>query len=532
LDGFDLTAPGFLKARNVLIDGVALLPTQIHNSINPLIHSNVDRLNDAAFNRWLFWCNTARQVVQAAVVIGRYPLGSLLDGAGPYAVLAGAVFIEDQLLGSQFDPAIAFARLTYGRASAIQVAHPCLLACHTGSRTWGHWLLDMLPKIVLAEAAYPDKFTFVIPAPKSQHSAPDHFDTAVVDSLAAYGIGPNRLLHVLPDKIYQFRALHDIADIVCDGMHPGVLDVMRERVKVPRASGNRLTSILRGDVGRRTIVNLAAIDDVLRQHRAATLDPSRALFAAQVNAFRGSEIIVGDLGSNIAASIYMQRDASIVTLAPSGWYDGYFVNIFQRLGLRHADIRGLSFGMHSEGRGEAPYSINPRDLTKALSDLANLTSAGAPRVAGRIIARAPGEVLWKITFGQGGNAGPYQRGEFAAPEKNHTWSLGPSCGISVASFASPQGDCWLEIKGIGFTAPPHLMSRQLNIAVNGTRLAEYDIDTLTHLYVPLPASVLRDRQGLDIIFTHPVCPSPQMMGVSPDTRSLGFMFEYLAIRRA
>jgi hypothetical protein len=317
-------------------------------------------------------------------------------------------------------------------------------------------------------------------------------------------------------------------------MHPGVIALMRQAVRVPRAAPQPITAIMRGDIGRRAIVNQPAIDELLRQRGAARLEPGRASFAAQVAVFRESDIIVGDLGSNLAASIYMRPEAGIITLAPAGWYDGYFINIFQRLSLYHADLRGAALGPPGDARGTAPHCVDPTDLAAALTTLRDMPRAtlAAPRVAGRVLARAPGNVVWKLSFGAAGTAGPCQRGQWAPPEETHTWSLGRACTIEVADFTGPDGDFWLEIKGIGFIARPHLMSRQLLVSVQGVHLGDYDIGDETHLHVPVPAGVLRARPGLRITFNIPQCPSPHAMGVSDDTRSLGFRFEFLALRRA
>ena len=110
--------------------------------------------------------------------------------------------------------------------------------------------------------------------------------------------------------------------------------------------------------------------------------------------------------------------------------------------------------------------------------------------------------------------------------------MGPSCRIVVQGFKPPRADLWLEVKGIGFVGRPHLVSRALGVAVNGKLLGNFDIDELTHVHVPVPAAVLIGQRELELEFRTPVCPSPLSIGVSGDTRPLGFMFEMLALRKA
>jgi hypothetical protein len=149
------------------------------------------------------------------------------------------------------------------------------------------------------------------------------------------------------------------------------------------------------------------------------------------------------------------------------------------------------------------------------------------------VARAVGPVVLRIDFGAGGNARQYQRHGFSAPEATHTWSVGPLCDLVVPGFGSSQTgeNLWLEIRGIGFIAAPHLVSRVLGIAVNGVALAEFDIEEATHVHAFVPGHLLANTADLVIEFRHPICPSPQSMGLSDDARPLGFWFEFVALRR-
>jgi len=200
--------------------------------------------------------------------------------------------------------------------------------------------------------------------------APVRFDAAILESLAAYGIGPSRLLRVQPGTIYRFQNLYDVVDIVRDGMHPGALAAMRDTIDVPPGPRRPVTAVMRTGTGHRRITNMDDVGSVLRRHGAAAIDPACASFADQVRAFRESDIIVGDLGSSLAACIYARPETGIVTLAPSGWYDDFFVNIFQRLQYYVADVRGISMPSENEGIAHAPHCVNPADLEQALRAVA------------------------------------------------------------------------------------------------------------------------------------------------------------------
>ncbi len=80
--------------------------------------------------------------------------------------------------------------------------------------------------------------------------------------------------------------------------------------------------------------------------------------------------------------------------------------------------------------------------------------------------------------------------------------------------------------------PPHLVSRPLGVSINAVRLADFDIDELTHVHIPVPRAVLNARPATEITFHHPICPPPRAFDPNnTDARPLGFMFEFLSLRR-
>jgi hypothetical protein len=520
-----------VRARALLAETIELLPAETLSLINPLVYSNANDLNDPAFCRWIHWFNAARDIAQPPVLIGRYPAPAYLDGTAPFAVLTGDSLVEEQLAPEMVDIATTWSNLWQRIPTALEVDRPCLLACRRGEWTWGHWLIDMLPKIVLAERLMPKRFTYVVPGNITRPGALDFYSRSVLDTLDVYGVGSSRLLRAQAGQAYRFTNLYDIADISADGMHPGVLAAMREVSHVITGPGHSIAGVLRSNAEHRPIANGATIASILRNHGAAMIHPGATSFADQIRTFRESDIIVGDVGSNLAASIYARPETGIVTLGPGNWYDGFFSTIFGRIKAFHADIRGVS-DPTNQGPGHAPYTLNGDAVIEGLEAViaAKAIYPVSPNVAGRVVARAPGRIVWQIHFGERGDAAPFQQGLFSPPEDQFTWSLDQSCRVVVPGFIAPRSDLWLEVKGVGFTFPPHLVSRTLGVAVNGTLIADYDIGDLTHIYVPIPAYLLAARQNLELEFHHPICPSPLSMGVSGDARPLGFRFEKLSLR--
>ncbi len=498
---------------------------------NPLVHLNARALGFPAFARWLHTSYAAREEAMPSVQLGCYPPGTLLDGEGSFLVLTPDALLAGQLpnAGEDFEAIVGSMRTR--AAGAVAVDRPCLLACRFGEWTWGHWLLDMLPKIVLAERHAPQRFTYAVPFGIVDPSF-GGYARSVLDSLAAYGVQPSRLLRIRPETVYRFDALFDIAGVNGKAMHPGVLQAMRD-VSGPLFRRRSLTAVLRTPPSIRCLMNAEPIRGMLAQAGAAFLDASSADFGEQMAACRDSDVVVGDLGSNLAALIYARPGTGVVTLAPVAWHDDYFIKLFQRLDLVQADVRGHSLPTPGRPFHHAPVVVNPADMDAGLravrAALADPEWGSRSNVDGRIMARAPGAVINEVTFGRGGNWSLFQLQNFDRPEALRTWSLGTECRVIMT--CPLQGEpLWLEIIGEGFVRPPHLVSRPLTVSVNGTRLAEFDIDDLVRLHVQVPPELTLSGE-LTIDFQHRACPSPQAMGVSVDARPLGLMFERIAIRR-
>jgi len=534
------SAPGSLEdqavpvcpARALLRDPEPVLPGGTIRVVNPLVYTNAGAIGDAAFRRHLFRINAAQDLPQPAALLGAYPPGTLIDGAGPFHVLADGIMVAEHLAPNF--PALADnARYLEGRrADAVRIATPCVLACHAGVWVWGHWLIDTLPKILLTERAYPGRFSFAVPHDITDPESDRFFVRCVLDSLAAYGIDQSRLLRLRAGTVYSFDALFDVTDLrTPHGLHAGALAVLRALPNPPPTRGrDRMTAAMRGPADSRRLLNRPAIDAVLRRHGATAIDVHAAPFREQVRAFRDSAVLVGDMGSNLAHAIYADGGAPIVTLAPAGWPDGYFADIFRRLGLRHADVRGVSRPAHGQHIEHAPLHIEPAHLDAAIEAARGDTTDAPVTIEGRDMPRVIGDVLVRLDFADGGSARIHQRGGFYPPEGPRTWSNGPVSRLVLDHFAAQAADLWLEIVGVAFVHPPALPFRTLGVSINGVRLATLDVAGLSHLHVRVPAAVLAGGAALGILFHHGDCPSPHMLGAGPDARTLGFMFETVSLR--
>jgi hypothetical protein len=274
---------------------------------------------------------------------------------------------------------------------------------------------------------------------------------------------------------------------------------------------------------------------VLEKHGAGMLDPNVAPFATQIMAFRDSDLIVGEMGSNLAGVIFCAPGTGIISLAPSGWDDGFLARLLQMTDALHADIRGPSTATTHDAMRTASYAVDPASVEAAIAAmrgrLAERPFGDAVIADGRMIARRMGEALLDIDFAEGGNADSFTPRGFSHPETKGRWSDGPDSTLSLHGFSPPPDGFWLEIEGIGHEIPPVLVDTEVAIAVNGEVLAQFDVCHLTRLQVPVPGPLAASRTPTEITFSHKTCPPFGSVAPSDDMRRLGFFYQRLRIRR-
>ncbi|HTZ69410.1 MAG TPA: glycosyltransferase family 61 protein [Acetobacteraceae bacterium] len=507
---------------------------------NPLIHTNLTA-NDP-FRHRLLTVNAARFFSQPAVALYRYPVGTLVDGdaAEPYIVLSDGALVRQQLPDWVGDPDLVAAGLKVRAVDAPCMQRPCLLAARYGDVTWGHWVHEMLAKIVLAEWASPQRFTYVVPTRTTLPLGivePAYVE-AVLGSLAAYGIAPERIVRLPPGQPVAFDALYDLSGIFplagqeFFSMHPDLIDVMGNQLAPSRQTETIAKPYLLrrpGDV--RQIANEDGILGQVRRHGMTPVDMATLDFSQQARIFADAKSIAGALGSAFSAILFAPPELPVLTLAPTGWHNHYFVNLFQKRTVLHADIRGTSDFSVEPDAARSPFAIEPQafdDGVEALQSRRSLRAwLGGVRFGKSVLPRRLGRELFALTFGTGGTAAKHKRDGWSFVEREHTWSVATGCGLEVYFERLPKIGLWLEAEG--FSIANRL--KAISLSVNGEDCGERSADGQSRLCWFVPPAALARKNPASIRFTHEDSPSPKSLGLSEDDRPLGFGFVRLSFFR-
>ncbi|NCY25798.1 MAG: glycosyltransferase family 61 protein [Alphaproteobacteria bacterium] len=336
-----------------------------------LIGDNWDEYNPgfgAHLRRDIYSARTAKLDPIALVCL---PCGTLLYG-GSFAVLVDGRWLSDQVHRDwQLAADGSFDEGGNGRP-VIDVATETVLVARFGVATWGHWLGELLPRIVLAERCFPGRFSYTLP--RSVFSQPEGtIWGAIRQSIAAYGIALDRCVPIDGGCNYRFRAAHAVTSVWSDRlMHPAAGLVMRQAiclpVPAPELLGGRM-SLLRTETSSRQIANLAEIAGLLAGRGYKPVKIGLLPFLEQVGLFRAATSVVSVLGSGLTGLLYSPEGLAVASLAPDNFGDSFFYALAQNRRARYFDLRGPAVPGHEHMKHWNPFSISVATLTEALDRL-------------------------------------------------------------------------------------------------------------------------------------------------------------------
>ncbi|MCX7381477.1 MAG: glycosyltransferase 61 family protein [Alphaproteobacteria bacterium] len=231
-----------------------------------------------------------------------------------------------------------------------------------GYDTFGHWLLDILPRLwTLRETLGPDSEAMPIAVPADLPA----YGRAM---LAALGVSLERLIVydpareileaemlILPSLVHDDYRFHPGANRFYDGVVARLCPVRApqapRRIFVSRAGWSG------GAAAMRRIVNGAEIADLLDALGFVTVHPERLAWRDQVALFAGAGVVVGEHGSAMKNLLFAPSSTAVINL--------HFLNMTQT-GI--AALRGQSM-MYLDGAvddvspdGVLAYRIDPGKL--------------------------------------------------------------------------------------------------------------------------------------------------------------------------
>ncbi|MBV9758622.1 MAG: glycosyltransferase family 61 protein [Alphaproteobacteria bacterium] len=367
--------------RKVIEDAVTIFASQLAEWPRVVAYSNYAAFCDHATTASFTKADDLTRLRVPEVFIGRYPPGATVLGADSFWVQVGQslvleqIFISSRLLRSFApDPGAQAAALRAAVPDTADIEEECVLLARYGWGTWGHWLNEILCKAVVAEAAFPGRFRYVLPAAIAREGTERNFAGALIESLRAYGIAERREIRIEPSKNYRFRSLFDVGGCTMWArsgviLHPAVSHLMRERLSdAPARADSPLLAIERHGTTR-TLVNAQEVNRELSANGFVFIDPLALGFREQMAYFRGAKTVFSVYGSGLANVLYSPPGIGALTCGPAYWGDTYFMYTVKERRGAYADVRGPPFWNGVGHLFHAPFWIDPAEVNRALAHL-------------------------------------------------------------------------------------------------------------------------------------------------------------------
>ena len=294
---------------------------------------------DTSSGNWqgAFGTRTARL---GAVSLAQLPRGALVFGLDASLAVDGYFVAEQIPVNEPADLGWMQDRMAQ-QGAAVDVPEETVLIARYGDGVWGHWLVELLPKIVVCEHTFPGRFKYALS--NSVISSQGVTRDRILESISSYGVSDDRLMLLRDDTIYRFAKLRGLTPTYMDfAPHPEVNKILIEDMGKgnARAAVPSKVALMRSD-SRRTIDNMHEVNDFLRSERFVPIEIAALSFAQQVQIFNDAKTIFSVLGSGLSGLIYAQDGCRVLAACPSHWSDRFFYGILQaKAGSFWAEARG------------------------------------------------------------------------------------------------------------------------------------------------------------------------------------------------
>lgn len=187
----------------------------------------------------------------------------------------------------------------------------CWNAWHFGCQTYGHWLVEGVPKLLAIRRAverWPDLADAPLALPSDAPAVVGEAVRALVPGLAILDYDPLRscvaaLQLLVPSwgrEHFHHPAISEEIDAIASAGPPP----SSERIFVSRGFASEVRRLVNGD----------AVEAIATEHGFAILRPEDHGFAEQLAAFRGARVLVGEFGSGLHNAIFAPRGARVIAL--------------------------------------------------------------------------------------------------------------------------------------------------------------------------------------------------------------------------
>ena len=252
------------------------------------------------------------------------------------------------------------------RLRPLPLTAPTLLLAQNGARMFGHWLLELLPRLLLAQQ---------LGLPFAQVLVAAGMPSRIAEALPLLGLAPESLVTYDPagdeplcaDLFYlpapwQRRVFHPLAAALFEDLRLRLAAGCPTTAPAPR---RLYLSRRHWRIGGRQLVNRDELAPLLAAEGFVEVSPERLPLAQQAALLRRAEAVVADEGSAAHLVVFAPPSARLLVLGPTTLRNPYHVAVAELRGQAY----GLLYGPPSgpiDARERADFSIDAALLGQAL----------------------------------------------------------------------------------------------------------------------------------------------------------------------
>jgi capsular polysaccharide biosynthesis protein len=285
----------------------------------------------------------------------------------------------DASISLQYEPKQALAEVTERFANAVRRSlhapvedryrdDTLLISHHEGGTTWGHYLIQSVPRMLLFLDAFP----------LGKIALPTwHADDApgFGEALEIYKIPKQRLAPIEASTVYRCKEailLDFLFNFEDSAPHPKVLTFLRNfsTVRAKALSRNRAAFIRRRADAKRAIGNERAVDAVMARYGIDVYGPDDLPLRKQIEIWRSHDLVIATLGSDLANMVYARPGSRVLALSPHWFGDAFFFELSVAAGIAWYELRcGVMPTREPEEERNQTFNVDVDLLASVLDSL-------------------------------------------------------------------------------------------------------------------------------------------------------------------
>ena len=246
------------------------------------------------------------------------------------------------------------------------IRETALVLHNEGGGTWGHFLIQNLPKASLFRQQFPQG-KIVLPSGLLSQ------DSSFREAIVMLGFREDQLLPVELRTCYAFKNLVIITSFYNFNSavpHPYTLDMLAGiGDQVSEMPLQRRMYVQRvGHPAGRSISNQSEVDDVLEKYAIGKLSLGLDPLRSQIAAWKSCELAVCTLGSDLTNMVFAPRGTRLLVISPDWFSDAFFYHLAIMMGHRWAELRCTEMHTVADIEHRSSFKVHTGLLASMISD--------------------------------------------------------------------------------------------------------------------------------------------------------------------